>query len=203
MVNKGNKYQYDTILALFTSMDMSSNNLSGDIPISLTRLAGLRSFNFSKNNLTGRIPNDIGYMKVLESVDLSENQLYGQIPQSISSLTTLSYLNLSDNNLSGMISLSTQLQSFDPTSFQGNKLCGLPLLLNYSSNGNYIPYHEYEDDESDKDEVDWFYTSMAIGFALSFWGFYGSLFFKRSWRHAYFRFLDRCWEMLLSKFPIY
>ncbi|KAG5629266.1 hypothetical protein H5410_000983 [Solanum commersonii] len=159
MVNKGNKYQYDTILALFTSMDMSSNNLSGDIPISLTRLAGLRSFNFSKNNLTGRIPNDIGYMKVLESVDLSENQLYGQIPQSISSLTTLSYLNLSDNNLS--------------------------------------------DDESYKDEVDWFYTSMAIGFALSFWGFYGSLFFKRSWRHAYFRFLDRCWEMLLSKFPIY
>ncbi|KAK4736802.1 hypothetical protein R3W88_000499 [Solanum pinnatisectum] len=66
--NKGNKYQYDTILALFTSMDISSNNLSGDIPITLTRLAGLRSFNFSKNNLTGRILNDIGDMKVLESV---------------------------------------------------------------------------------------------------------------------------------------
>ncbi|KAK6802692.1 hypothetical protein RDI58_000475 [Solanum bulbocastanum] len=202
VTNKGNKYQYDTILALFTSMDISSNNLSGDIPITLTRLAGLRSFNFSKNNLTGRIPNDIGDMKVLESVDLSENQFYGQIPQSFSSLSTLSYLNLSDNNLSGMIPLSTQLQSFDPTSFQGNKLCGLPLLLNCSSNGS-IPYCEYEDDESDKDEVDWFYISMAIGFALSFWGVCGSLLFKRSWRHAYFRFLDRCWEMLLSKLPIY
>ncbi|XP_049394976.1 receptor-like protein EIX2 [Solanum stenotomum] len=200
VTNKGNRYQYDTILALFTSMDMSSNNLSGDIPISLTRLAGLRSFNFSKNNLTGRIPNDIGDMKVLESVDLSENQLYGQIPQSFSSLSTLSYLNLSDNNLSGMIPWSTQLQSFDPTSFQGNKLCGLPLLVNCSLDGN-IPNHKHEDDESDKDEVDWFYISMAIGFALSFWGVCGSLLFKRSWRHAYFRFLDRSWEMLLAKLP--
>ncbi|XP_049352908.1 receptor-like protein EIX2 [Solanum verrucosum] len=201
VTNKGNRYQYDSILALFTSMDMSSNNLSGDIPISLTHLAGLRSFNFSKNNLTGRIPNDIGDMKVLESIDLSENQFYGQIPQSFSSLSTLSYLNLSDNNLSGMIPLSTQLQSFDPTSFQGNKLCGLPLSLNCSSNGN-IPNHEYEDDESDEDEVDWFYISMAIGFALSFWGVCGSLLFKRSWRHAYFRFLDHGWEMLLAKLPI-
>ncbi|WMV07454.1 hypothetical protein MTR67_000839 [Solanum verrucosum] len=201
VTTKGNMYQYDTILALFTSMDMSSNNLSGDIPISITRLAGLRSFNLSKNNLTGRIPNDIGDMKVLESVDLLENQLYGQIPQSFSSLTTLSYLNLSDNNLSGMIPLSTQLQSFISTSFQGNKLCGLPLLVNCSSDDN-IPNHEYEVDESDKDEVDWFYISMAIGFALSFWGVCGSLLFKRSWRHAYFRFLDCSWKMLLAKLPI-
>ncbi|XP_060212262.1 receptor-like protein EIX2 [Lycium barbarum] len=167
VMTKGNMYQYDTILVLFTSMDMSSNYLSGDIPTSLTRLEGLKSFNFSKNNLTGRIPNGIGDMKALESVDLSENQLYGQIPQSFSSLFTLSYLNLSDNNLSGMIPLSTQLQSFDPTSFQGNKLCGLPLLVNCSSGGK-TPNHEYEEDESDKDEVDWFYISMAIGFALSF-----------------------------------
>ncbi|XP_060200170.1 receptor-like protein EIX2 [Lycium barbarum] len=201
VMTKGNMYQYDTILMLFTSMDMSSNYLSGHIPISLTRLKGLRSFNFSKNNLTGGIPNGIGDMKTLESVDLSENQLYGQIPQSFSSLFTLSYLNLSDNNLSGMIPLSTQLQSFDPTSFQGNNLCGLPLLVNCSPGGK-TPNLEYEEDENDKDEVDWFYISMAIGFALSFWGVCGSLLFKRSWRHAYFRFLDRSWETLLAKAPI-
>ncbi|KAK4339199.1 hypothetical protein RND71_040661 [Anisodus tanguticus] len=201
VTTKGNMYQYDTILALFTSMDLSSNNLSGDIPISLTRLVGLRSFNFSKNNLTGRIPNGIGDMKVLESVDLSENQLYGQIPQSFSSLCTLSFLNLSDNNLSGMIPLSTQLQSFNQTGFQGNKLCGLPLLVNCNS-GVKVPNGEYEEDESDKDELDWFYISMATGFALSFWSVCGSLLFKRSWRHAYFRFLDRSWEMLIAKAPI-
>ncbi|KAK4721364.1 hypothetical protein R3W88_011597 [Solanum pinnatisectum] len=174
VTNKGNKYQYDTILALFTSMDMSSNNLSGDIPLSLTG-----SFNFSINNLT-----------VLESVDLSKNQFLGQIPQSFSSLSTLSFLNLFDDNSSGMIPLSTQLQSFDLTSFQGNKLCGLPLLMNCSLDDNILN-HEYEDDENDEDEWDWFYISMAIGFALSFWGVCGSLLFKRSWRHAYFHFLYR------------
>ncbi|XP_006362638.2 LRR receptor-like serine/threonine-protein kinase ERL2 isoform X2 [Solanum tuberosum] len=77
----------------------------------------------------------------------------------------------------GMIPVSTQLQSFDSTSFQGNKLCGLPLLVNCSSDGN-IPNNKHEDDESDKDEVDWFYISMAIGFALSFWGVCGSLFLR-------------------------
>ncbi|KAG5629250.1 hypothetical protein H5410_000967 [Solanum commersonii] len=175
VTTKGNMYQYDTILALFTSMDMSSNNLSVDIPISVTRLAGLRSFNLFKNNLTGRIPNDIDEMKVLESVDLSENQLYGMIP------------------------LSTLLQSFDPMSFQGNKLYGRPLLVNCSLDGN-IPNHKHEDDESDKVEVDWFYISMAVGFALSFWGVCGSLL---SWRHSYFCFLDRSWEMLLAKMLIW
>ncbi|KAK4706946.1 hypothetical protein R3W88_033507 [Solanum pinnatisectum] len=161
--NKGNKYQYDTILA----------------------------FNFSNNNLT-----------VLESIDLSKNQFLGQIPQSFSSLSTLSFLNLFDDNSSGMIPLSTQLQSFDLTSFQGNKLCGLPLLMICNLDDNILN-HEYEDDENDKEEGDWFYISMAIGFALSFWGVCGSLLFKRSWRHAYFHFLDRSWEMLLAKIPIW
>ncbi|KAM3324255.1 hypothetical protein P3S67_005406 [Capsicum chacoense] len=108
VTTKGNMYQYDTILTLFTSMDISRNNLFGDIPITLTRLVGLRSFNFSKNNLTGRIPNDIGDMKVLEYVNLSENQLNGQIPLRFSSLSNLSYLNLGDNNLSGMTPSRTQ-----------------------------------------------------------------------------------------------
>ncbi|PHT59611.1 hypothetical protein CQW23_01974 [Capsicum baccatum] len=134
VTTKGNMYQYDTILTLFTSMDMSRNNLFGDIPITLSRLVGLRSFNFSKNNLTGRIPNDIGDMKVLEYVDLSESQLNRQIPIRFSSLSNLSYLNLGDNNLSGMTPSRTQFQSFDPTGFLGNKICGLPLLVNCSSN---------------------------------------------------------------------
>ncbi|XP_009616224.1 receptor-like protein EIX2 [Nicotiana tomentosiformis] len=73
VTTKGNMYRYDTILALFTSMNMSNNNLSGEIPASFTSLVGLRSFNFSKNHFSGRIPNGIGNMTVLESVDLSEN----------------------------------------------------------------------------------------------------------------------------------
>ncbi|KAK4339213.1 hypothetical protein RND71_040675 [Anisodus tanguticus] len=189
---EGNAYQYLTILATVKVDDLN---------YSLYIVGLIESATVTTKGNMYRIPNGIGDMKVLESVDLSENQLYGQIPQSFSSLSTLSFLNLSDNNLSGMIPLSTQLQSFDQTNFQGNKLCGLPLLVNCNS-GVKVPNGEYEEDESDKDEVDWFYISMAIGFALSFWSVCGSLLFKRSWRHAYFRFLDRSWEMLIAKAPI-
>ncbi|OIT08742.1 PREDICTED: LRR receptor-like serine/threonine-protein kinase GSO2 [Nicotiana attenuata] len=148
VTTKGNIYRYDKTLALVTSMDMSNNNFSGDIPISFTSIVGLIFCNFSKNHLTGRIPNGIGDMKVLESLDLSENQLSGQIPQSLSSLSTLSFLNLSYNNLSGKIPVGTQLQSFNSSSFQGNELCGLPLLANCSSGGQN-PNVDTEKDESD------------------------------------------------------
>nr|XP_009601230.1 receptor-like protein EIX2 [Nicotiana tomentosiformis] len=201
VTTKGNIYRYDKTLALVTSMDMSNNNFSRDIPISFTSLVGLIFCNFSKNHLTGRIPNGIGDMKVLESLDLSENQLSGQIPQSLSSLSTLSFLNLSYNNLSGKIPVGTQLQSFNSSSFQGNELCGLPLLVNCSSGGQN-PDVDTEKDESDEDELDWFYIAMSIGFGLSFWGVCSCFLFKRSWRHAYYRFLDSCWESLCVKIQI-
>ncbi|XP_009758235.1 receptor-like protein EIX2 [Nicotiana sylvestris] len=202
VTTKGNIYQYDKTLALVTSMDMSINNLSGDIPISFTSLVELRICNFSKNHLTGRIPNGIGDMKVLESLDLSENQLSGQIPQSISSLSTLSFLNLSYNSLSGKIPVGSQLQSFNSSSFQGNELCGLPLLVNCSLGGQ-IRHVDTEKDERDEDELDWFYIAMSIGFGLNFWGVCSCLLFKRSWRHAYYRFLDSCWESLCVKIQVW
>ncbi|XP_070012345.1 receptor-like protein EIX2 [Nicotiana sylvestris] len=202
VTTKGNNYQYDKTLALVTSIDMSNNNLSGDIPIIFTGLVRLKICNFLKNHLTGRIPNGIGDMKVLESLDLSENQLSGQIPQSLSSLSTLSFLNLSYNNLSGKIPVGTQLQSFNLSSFQGNELCGLPLLANCSS-GSQIPDVDTEKDEHDEDELDWFYISMSIGFGLSLWGVCSCLLFKRSWRHAYYRFSDSCWESLCVKLQIW
>ncbi|MCE3214800.1 hypothetical protein HAX54_053348 [Datura stramonium] len=191
VVTKGNMYQYDTILSLFTSMDLSNNNLSGNIPISLTSLVGLRSLNFSSNHLTGSIPRDIGNMKVLESVDISNNQLSGEIPQSISNLFSLSHLNVSHNNLSGRIPLSTQLRGFSPSSFTGNELCGPPLAKSCSKNPEVENENEEEDDSS---EVEWFYVSMAIGFIVAFWGVSAPLLFIRPWRHAYFRFLDRKWK---------
>ncbi|XP_075078863.1 receptor-like protein EIX2 [Nicotiana tabacum] len=201
VTTKGNIYRYDKTLALVISMDMSNNNLSGDIPISFTSLVRLKFCNFSKNHLTGTIPNGIGDMKVLESLDLSENQFSGQIPQSISSLSTLSFLNLSYNNLSVKIPVGTQLQSFNSSSFLGNELCGLPLLANCNSSGQN-PGVDIEKDESDKDELDWFYIAMSIEFGLSFWGICSCLLFKRSWRHAYYRFLDSCLESLSVKVQI-
>ncbi|XP_075094884.1 receptor-like protein EIX2 [Nicotiana tabacum] len=102
----------------------------------------------------------------------------------------------------GKIPVGTQLQSFKSSSFQGNELCGLPLFANCSSGGQF-PDVDTEKDESDEDELDWFYISMAIGFGLSFWGVCSCLLFKRSWRHAYYRFLDSSWKSLCVKLQIW
>ncbi|KAK1582163.1 hypothetical protein Q3G72_012386 [Acer saccharum] len=132
-------------------------------------LGALQSLNLSHNSFTGRIPPSIGTMRALESIDLSANQFDGEIPQSISNLTFLSFLNFSNNNLIGKIPLSTQMQSFEASSFTGNKLCGPPLPKNCTE---IVPTPGSE--TGNEDEVDWlFYVSIAVGFIVGFWSIIG------------------------------
>ncbi|KAL7202136.1 hypothetical protein ACSBR1_033749 [Camellia fascicularis] len=194
VVTKGSEFDYDTIVKLVTSMDLSSNNFSGEIPQELTSLLGLRSLNLSNNHLSGMIPPKIDEMGLLESLDFSRNQLSGEIPPSMSDLTFLSYLNLSYNNLSGRIPSSTQLQSFDASSYIGNKLCGPPLTKNCSVDGVAPNPGNNGDDGGAKSEVYLFYLWVACGFAMGFWVVIGPLLFRRSWRIACFRFLDDMWD---------
>ncbi|CAD5183519.1 unnamed protein product, partial [Musa acuminata subsp. malaccensis] len=128
LTTKGEIADYTTILSLVTFIDLSNNQLSGEIPKDLTKLLGLRFLNLSNNHLTRRIPENIGDMKTLESLDLSVNSLIGEIPSSFSAMHFLERLNLSYNNLSGKIPTSGQLSTFDPSTYVGNKgLCGMPL----------------------------------------------------------------------------
>ncbi|XP_019157743.1 PREDICTED: LRR receptor-like serine/threonine-protein kinase GSO1 [Ipomoea nil] len=192
VITKGQEYQYSTIiLVLATSFDLSNNNFSGEIPVELTTLVELRFLNLSGNKLTGNIPKNIGDMKQLESIDLSRNHLSGEIPYSLSNLNFLSYLNLSYNNLSGKIPTGTQLQSFNASCYVGNNLCGPPLFecSNESNDDDAVPDEE-EDRGDDSDEAKWFYISMAIGFVVGWCGIWGPLFVVKSWRQAYFQFLD-------------
>ncbi|CAL5400672.1 unnamed protein product [Camellia sinensis] len=196
LVTKGSIYQYDKTLSLVTSLDLSNNIISGKIPVELTSLQGLRFLNLSGNHITGVIPKNIGNMGLLESLDLSRNQLYGEIPPSMSGLNFLSYLNLSYNNLLGKIPSSAQLQSFHASSFTGNKLCGPPLTKNCSNNGK-TPEGNEGDNGCARSEVDWFYAFIALGFAVGFWGVSAPILFVKSWRYAYFRFLDNVWTRLV------
>lgn len=79
LVTKGREVEYREILGLVTSMDLSNNIISGDIPEELTSLLRLRTLNLSENLLTGRIPSNIGNMTRVESLDFSINQLDGEI----------------------------------------------------------------------------------------------------------------------------
>jgi len=191
---KGSNREYGKILGLAIFIDLSCNQLTGEIPQSITKLTALASLNLSRNNLTGLIPKDIGHMKMLESLDLSRNHLSGRMPTSFSNLTSLGYMNLSFNNLEGKIPVSTQLETFDPSSYMGNsRLCGQPLTNlcpgDVISSTRSCDKHVTSEDE-DKLIIFGFYVSLGLGFIIGFWGVCGTLVIKTSWRHAYFKFFN-------------
>ncbi|KAK8329584.1 hypothetical protein V6Z11_A11G343600, partial [Gossypium hirsutum] len=189
LVLKGREDEYSATLGLVTSMDLSTNSLTGEIPKEIGSLIELRSLNLSANLLTGNIPNEIGSMELMESLDLSMNRLNGEIPPSISSLNFLNHFNVSYNNLTGQIPISTQLQSFENFSYMGNHLCGPPLTKNCITKG--IPTDVANNGSSSEgSKVNWLFVSIVLGFVMGFWGVVAPLFFSRSWRHAYYRKLD-------------
>ena len=203
LFTKGQEYVYQVHPERRT-IDLSSNSLSGEVPLELFRLVQVQTLNLSHNNLIGTIPKDIGRMKNMESLDLSSNKFYGEIPQSMSLLTFLGYLNLSCNNFDGKIPIGTQLQSFNASSYIGNpKLCGAPVTNCTTEEENpntEKPSTQIEDEDSIRESM---YLGIGVGFAVSFWGISGSLFLIRKWRHAYFQFIDgvggKLYVTLISK----
>ncbi|XP_054783344.1 uncharacterized protein LOC129290569 isoform X2 [Prosopis cineraria] len=66
----------------------------------------------------------------------------------------------------------------------------LKMIILHSNNiGGNIPPQIVEDSEDDFTK--WFHIGKAFGFAYGFWGVCFSLFFFRTWRLAYFRFLNK------------
>ncbi|KAJ4721142.1 Leucine-rich receptor-like kinase family protein [Melia azedarach] len=204
LVWKGIDSEYRNTLGLVKSIDLSSNKFSGNIPEEITSLFGLISLNLSRNSLTGPIPPKIGQLTMLNSVDLSQNQLTGKIPESFSQMSHLGILNLSNNNLTGKIPTSTQLQSFDTSTYVGNlDLCGQPLPNKCPGEEPDapppppqvpgIPLHESEEDEL---ITRGFYISAVLGFIICFWGIGGTLLLNRKWRNTYFQFLNKVEDKL-------
>ncbi|KAF3434857.1 hypothetical protein FNV43_RR21944 [Rhamnella rubrinervis] len=187
VVTKGREAEYSSALNLVAAMDLSSNNLSGEIPTEITRLLHLQTLNLSGNHLTGKLSPEIGDMKWLESLDLSRNQLSGEIPPSISSLTFLSHLNLSYNNFSGRIPTGTQLQSLDESDFIGNQLCGPPLHVNCSATNEDVAPGPQQGGEDNILKQNYLYLSLGLGFASGFWCVLGSLLFNVPWNIAFNR----------------
>ncbi|TYG71774.1 hypothetical protein ES288_D05G425500v1 [Gossypium darwinii] len=199
---KGTKQNYPQ-LGLLLAIDLSCNKLTGEIPEELSSLQELVALNLSRNFFTGKILQKIGHLRQLEVLDLSRNKFSGNIPTSLSELTFLSILDLSYNDLSGKIPTSTQLQSFDPSSFSHNRgLCGPPISPNCSM-VEPPPGKPAVGGEEDSDEyMKWFYTGMGLGFEVGFWGFCSVVFFKRSWRHSYYRYLDNAKDWVYVSFVL-
>nr|XP_017256452.1 PREDICTED: leucine-rich repeat receptor-like protein FASCIATED EAR2 [Daucus carota subsp. sativus] len=179
-------------LTFLVSIDLSNNNISGEIPKEVISLSGLLNFNVSGNHIRGKIPDNIGILRELMFLDLSRNQLSGHIPQSLSNLSFLTRLNLSFNDFTGRIPTGNQLQTLDDSSiYTGNpQLCGIP-SLNRCSDSNGTPDPGQENKEEDDDNHLWFYGALGPGFFVGFLGFCGPLHFIKSRRYAYYRFLNK------------
>ncbi|KAL8218559.1 hypothetical protein R6Q57_021932 [Mikania cordata] len=167
-------------------------------------LVGLKNLNLSRNQLKGQIPRTIGNLSQMESLDLSMNMLSGRIPQSLTSLNFLSFLNLSFNNLSGAIPDGNQLQTLtEPFVYEGNEgLCGPPVSRSCKGGTNSSYYHVDEDEaqnDDDDDEGLWFYVGMGPGFVVGFVGLLGSLHFIKRWRVAYFEMLENVYRWVKTK----
>ncbi|KAJ6858387.1 hypothetical protein NC652_040843 [Populus alba x Populus x berolinensis] len=60
---------------IYTSLDLSKNQLSGDVPDSIGGLKSLKLLSISYSKLSGRTPISFGDLESLESLDLSHNTL--------------------------------------------------------------------------------------------------------------------------------
>ena len=74
---------------VFQTQDLSDNRITGMLPI-LSNFTSLRRLDISNNQLTGEIPKSIGLLHELEYLSLEENYLEGDITES--HLTNLSKL---------------------------------------------------------------------------------------------------------------
>ncbi|GKV14413.1 hypothetical protein SLEP1_g25298 [Rubroshorea leprosula] len=132
-------------------LQLTSMQLSGELPDSLKYCRSLQSLDLSKNSLSGSIPSDIcSWLPYLVTLDLSGNRFSGSLPQQIADCKFLNKLILDENKLSGTIpyeltrldrlkefsvvdnglsgSIPSDFSRFGEGSFDGNSgLCGKPL----------------------------------------------------------------------------
>jgi len=89
---------------------MHSNQFDGEIPSSMGNATGLHFVDLSSNQLSGSIPIDF-YQSNLERVYLNNNQLTGSISPDVGNLSNVVALWLQHNQLSGVIPLELKISS--------------------------------------------------------------------------------------------
>jgi hypothetical protein len=195
VVTKGQERLYTGEIIYMVNLDLSCNNLIGEIPEEIGNLVQLTNLNLSWNVFTGKIPTKIGSLVQVESLDLSHNKISGEIPTTLSSLTSLSHLNLSYNNLTGTIPSGNQLHVLDDQAsiYIGNPgLCG-PLAKKCPQIGTGLIPAAPEDQKDGNNNI-FLFDAVVSGYVT---GLYSAPSGSRAnWRIALFAIYDRMYDWI-------
>ncbi|GAV67142.1 LOW QUALITY PROTEIN: Pkinase_Tyr domain-containing protein, partial [Cephalotus follicularis] len=114
---------------------LSNNELSGPLPIGIGKmLSYVTTLDISWNNFSGEIPSSIGNLSYLNVLKLDHNMLTGLIPLQLQGLSRLKTFSVSHNLLSGPVPYFLDAL-MKPESYASNKgLCG-PSLHPCKKNG--------------------------------------------------------------------
>lgn len=105
---------------------LEHNDLAGDIPPELGDLINLVELTLHGNRLSGPIPTALGNLQALQILSLAENELSGRIPESLGRLTQLQTLYLQDNFLVGEVPVTLgNLTNLRAIGLEGNQITGL------------------------------------------------------------------------------
>ena len=127
-----------------TKLNLTSNQLKGELPPELANLTNLEVLALGGNQLTGTIPTWLSNLANLQELYLWGNELTGTIPRELSNLTNLTILALSENQLTGPIPRElSNLTNLITLALYENQLIGeIPADLSSLSNLTELYLHE-------------------------------------------------------------
>ncbi|KAG7588354.1 Leucine-rich repeat [Arabidopsis suecica] len=173
-----------------SGLDLSNNELSGQIPKELGDLQRIRALNLSHNSLSGLIPESFSNLTDIESIDLSFNVLHGPIPHNLTKLDYMVVFNVSYNNLSGSIPTQGKFSTLDDTNYIGNPLlCGSPVDRSCDNDDTPKPDYQSEDEKATID-MEIFYWSLTASYGITWMAFIVLICFGSPWRRAWFHLVD-------------
>lgn len=89
----------NTVVAL----QLTHNNLTGELPASIGDLRNLKVLNLHNNTIKGNLPVSIGNLSNLKSLNISLNTFQGNVPEEISKIKSLEYLYIFANDFTGSL----------------------------------------------------------------------------------------------------